>query len=132
MHNYAYMNIKDYTAIFKILSVITRLKITWILKKAGKPLCVCEIMDVLKEPHYNVSRHLKELKNVHLVEEKKEGKWVFYSLTKEKDPFIKTLLKTIERIPKKFFTEEEENLKKRLSLRKDNKVVVGLKRRNKK
>lgn len=114
------MDISDYIRYFKALGTPTRVQIVWLLKKAERPLCVCEIMEALQQSHYNVSRNLKELKNVRLVNEKKEGRRVFYSLEKKnKEPFVKTLFKLIDALPKELFKKEEEYLKRKLQVRED-------------
>jgi ArsR family transcriptional regulator, lead/cadmium/zinc/bismuth-responsive transcriptional repressor len=66
---------------FKALGDSTRLKILGLL--AIKELCVCEIMVALDLTQPTASHHLGILENVDLVNGRKEGKWVFYSL---KDP----------------------------------------------
>ena len=127
MHKSAYMNLKNYSDIFKALSDNTRLRIVRLLIQAGKELCVCEIMDSLHESQYNVSRHLRELKIAGLVKERKTGKWVFYSLTEATKEFQKLVLHAVERIPKATFLMDGKRLKARLSLRESGKCVVGLK-----
>jgi ArsR family transcriptional regulator len=63
---------------FKALSDETRLKIISLLIK--QDLCVCEIIDALNMTQSAVSHHLKILKNAELVEDRREGKWIFYQL----------------------------------------------------
>lgn len=112
------MDVANYIRYFKALSTPTRLRIVWLLKKAKRPLCVCEIMVAIQESHYNISRHLKELKNARLVIEKKEGRRVFYSLEKKnKEPFVKALFKLTDSLPKELFKKEEEYLNRKLQLR---------------
>jgi len=117
---------EEFVSSFKALSDKTRLKIMWLLSKANSELCVCEIMDSLNESQYNVSRHLKVLKNAGLVREKKEGRWVFYSLANPVKGFQELVLQTVSSLPKELFSLESERLKKRLSLRENGKCVVGI------
>ena len=70
---------------FKALGDSTRLKILGLL--AIKELCVCEVMVALDLTQPTASHHLRILENVDLVTDRKEGKWVFYSL---KDPMNTT------------------------------------------
>jgi ArsR family transcriptional regulator len=63
---------------FKALGDSTRLKILGLL--AIKELCVCEVMVALDLTQPTASHHLRILENVDLVADRKEGKWVFYSL----------------------------------------------------
>jgi len=85
--------------IFKALSDSTRLKIVWLLTNIDKKICVSEIVEVLDIHQYNVSRHLKILKNAKFVEEVKEGKWVFYYLTAVDTPFRHFIQEAIKTIP---------------------------------
>lgn len=62
----------------KALSDETRLKILEML--TGNELCVCEIYEKLSMPQPTVSHHLKILKYAGLVNDRKDGKWVYYSL----------------------------------------------------
>jgi len=117
---------ENFVDLFKALSDKMRLRIMWVLSKANQELCVCEIMDSLDENQYNVSRHLKILKNSGLVQERKEGRWVFYSLTKSQSQVHERLLQTITSIPEEILTEDATRLEKRLSLRKDGKCVIGM------
>lgn len=123
----AYMNIEDYATIFKCLSDKTRLRIMNLLIKAGKGLCVCEIMDSLSESQYNISRHLKELKIAGLIKERKYGRWVSYSLTEAKGGFQRLLRRSLRNIPEEVFLMDNLRLKERLSLREGGKCVIGLK-----
>ncbi|MCA9733346.1 winged helix-turn-helix transcriptional regulator [candidate division KSB1 bacterium] len=66
------------TKIFKALSDSNRLRILAILKI--RPLCVCEITDVLQLANSTVSKHLSILRDIDLIIDKKQGKWVYYSL----------------------------------------------------
>ena len=127
MHKGAYMNVMEkYVDLYKALSDKMRLRIMWILCRANQELCVCEIMDSLNESQYNVSRQLKILKNSGLVQERKEGRWVFYSLSKPTNKVKELLLKTIQAIPDEVLAKDAQRLEKRLSLRENGKVVIGM------
>lgn len=118
---------EEFVNILKGLSDKSRLRTIWLLNKADHELCVCEIMDVLNINQYNVSRHLKILKNAGLVQEKKDGRWVFYSLIEPGNRFQEFILQAVEALPKELFSLDEKRLKKRLSLRENGKCVVGIK-----
>jgi len=60
------------------LSDETRLRILALLT-AGE-LCVCDLMAVLDLPQSTVSRHLAYLRNAGLVEDRRQGVWMFYRL----------------------------------------------------
>lgn len=45
-----------------------------------RELCVCELIAILEEPQYKVSRHLTVLKNAGLVTEWREGTWIHHGI----------------------------------------------------
>jgi len=117
---------EKYSRVFKALSDKTRLRIINLLLRSDLELCVCEIVDSLNEPQYNVSKHLKELKFAGLFEEKKMGRWVSYSLLPPQDKFKEFLLKAITSIPKDLTAKDEQMLKARLFLRKGRQCIIGM------
>jgi ArsR family transcriptional regulator len=115
-----------YTIIFKALSDLTRLKIIWLLLSIDSKISVSEIIDVLEENQYNISKHLKILKNAGLIYEKKEGKWSFYHYRSSDDGFDEAIKETVLSIPAELMTGEVSRCRKRLSMRVDGKCVVGV------
>ena len=75
--------------LFKALADATRLRILRLLM-AGE-LCVCNIHDALKIPQAKASRHLAYLRRVGLVTTRREGLWIYYSLSKSVDPIVATI-----------------------------------------
>ena len=65
--------LKELAEIFKAMADRNRLRIIKILQK--RPLCVCEIREVLGISQPAVSRHLNILKNAGLIEDEKDGVW---------------------------------------------------------
>jgi ArsR family transcriptional regulator len=63
---------------FKALADETRLRILSLLEV--REMCVCEVMVALDLTQPTASHHLGLLENAGLVKDRKEGKWVFYSL----------------------------------------------------
>lgn len=117
---------KEYLKVFDALSDGTRLRIAWVLLKANTPMCVCEIMDSLSEPQYNISRHLRILENAGVVERKREGKWILYFISQKKNDFLNKILEGVSQIEEKVFQSDRIRLKARLSLRKNGKCIVGI------
>lgn len=64
--------------VFKALSEPIRLRIMALLT-VGE-LCVCDLTTVLGMPQSTVSRHMNRLKVNGLVNDRRTGKWVHYSL----------------------------------------------------
>ncbi|GBE37809.1 MAG TPA: metalloregulator ArsR/SmtB family transcription factor [Nitrospirae bacterium] len=75
--------------IFKALSEETRLRILKLLE--NRELCVCDITDALNMTQPNISFHLGMLKEAGLIKDRKNGRWIHYSLD-ESDMFVRFLL----------------------------------------
>ncbi len=66
--------------IFKALGEKHRLRIINMLM--SKPMCVCEITEMLDLSQSTISEHLRILKEADIVKDSKKGLWVEYSLRK--------------------------------------------------
>ena len=78
----------DLAELFKVFGDSTRIKILSALS-AGE-LCVCDLSTVVGMTSSAVSHQLKILKNARLVNFRREGKTVFYSLA---DDHVNTILR---------------------------------------
>ncbi len=81
--------------LFKALADETRLKILWLLK-GKEELCVCDIMRVLGITHSKASRHLRYLYHQGLVSDRREGLWMYYSLSAVPDSHGEKVLRVLE------------------------------------
>lgn len=80
---------EELAKIFKALSDETRLRIVKLLEHGE--LCVCDITAALDMVQPKVSFHLSTLKEAGLIKDRKQGKWIHYSLN-EKDLFRRMLI----------------------------------------
>jgi ArsR family transcriptional regulator len=71
----------------------TRLRILSLL--TGGEVCVCHIHDALGIPQPTASRHLAYLRRSGLVEARREGLWVHYSLAKMTDAVSSALVHSV-------------------------------------
>ena len=118
---------------FAALGDSVRLRIGCCLTAAPDGLCVCELVDALGEPQPNVSRQLRQLKEAGLVEERREGRWVYYALRQKQHPLLKPLAACIETACCCVDAQEDlRRLRTRLALRRGGKCVVGVRFRKKK
>jgi len=69
---------EKFIKIFKALSDETRLRIYLLLVR--EELCVCELENILEMEQSRISHSLKILKNAELVNSKREGRWMLYSV----------------------------------------------------
>ncbi|HKK54312.1 MAG TPA: metalloregulator ArsR/SmtB family transcription factor [Patescibacteria group bacterium] len=80
----------EVVSFLKAISEENRLKILCVLQKSE--LCVCDIWQYLSLPQNLVSHHLKVLKDFNLVESRREGTKIIYSLNpKVTKKYIKLL-----------------------------------------
>lgn len=73
---------RERSKFFKALADETRLRILKLLET--REMCVCEVMVALELTQPTASHHLGILENAGLISSRKEGRWVFYSLTDPK------------------------------------------------
>ena len=89
------MKLKTSETIFGALADQTRFRILSLL--GGGELCVCDVMQVLKEPQSKISRHLAYLRKAGLVEARKEGLWMYYRLARPTARIFRTILQSLGR-----------------------------------
>jgi len=77
--------------IFKALSDSTRLRIMLLLLE--KELCVCELESVLNMEQSRISHALRTLRYAELIDERREGRWVFYKTARELPDTLSSYLK---------------------------------------
>ena len=89
------MSLRDYERVMKTVADPTRVRILKLLE--GGEMCVCQVIAVLEFNQSTVSRHLFLLKMADLVKERKEGRWVHYSLDgPDGSPYAKRMLKVLK------------------------------------
>jgi len=116
---------KELLSIFKALSDETRLRIIKLLEEGE--LCVCDITAALDMVQPKVSFHLSALKEAGLIKDRKQGKWIHYSLN-EKDLFRRMLiLSTCERMQDSMIASDRKRLDVFLGKKEQGGKVVALK-----
>ena len=115
--------------VFKALADRTRLRLLYLLVASKEPLCVCEMMDALELPQYQVSRHLGVLRNSGLVTSERRGTWMYYAL----DPtaagntsLFQFMKRYLEETQPTSFEKDLERLRARLALREGDSCVIGI------
>ena len=79
--------------LFKAFSDKTRLRILNLL--AQREHCVCEFQQILKVPQPTISRHLAYLRCAKLVQTRRHGKMILYSLSPASDGVHASLLRCV-------------------------------------
>lgn len=115
----------ELVTIFKALSDETRLRVVKLLEHGE--LCVCDITAALDMVQPKVSFHLSALKEAGLIKDRKEGKWIHYSLN-DKDLFRRMLvLSACERMQDSIISGDRKRLDAFLGLKEKGGKVVPLK-----
>ena len=81
--------------LFKALADETRLRILNLV--AHRELCVCHIVEALGLGQSKVSRHLAHLRNARLVNDRREGLWMYYSLAEPNGCFHEQVIALLKR-----------------------------------
>ncbi|MCX6572276.1 MAG: metalloregulator ArsR/SmtB family transcription factor [Candidatus Aminicenantes bacterium] len=84
---------KEIIKAFKALSDPTRLRIFLLLLE--KDLCVCELTYVLDMSQSRVSHQLRLLRDADLVEDKREGRWIIYTIPQRTREDLEPLLRRL-------------------------------------
>jgi ArsR family transcriptional regulator len=72
------VSMREVLDITKALADGNRLRVLTAL--AGGELCVCQIVELLELAPSTVSKHMAILRQARLVEDRKDGRWVYYRL----------------------------------------------------
>jgi ArsR family transcriptional regulator len=112
---------------FRALSDPTRVRMLRLLASNDTELCVCEFVDSLRERQYNVSRQLKVLLAAGLVQGRKDGRWVYYSLTSATASLAKHLRKVLAAIEvDATLARDQRRFDRRMALRTAGQCRVGI------
>ncbi|MDI3091018.1 metalloregulator ArsR/SmtB family transcription factor [Priestia megaterium] len=99
----AQVEVEKAAQILKLLGDKTRLSMMKLLQ--NNECCVCELVEIYKASQPSISQHLRKLKDIELVREKRKGQWIFYSLNKENN-YYQFVLDILESLP-----SQDEHLK---------------------
>lgn len=107
----------------KALADETRLRIAWAL--AEEDLCVCELADALEVPQSTLSNHLSKMRDLGIVETRKDGQWIYYALADGLREQINTLFEAFidDLVDDDAMRLDQERLRARLALRVDGRCI---------
>jgi ArsR family transcriptional regulator, arsenate/arsenite/antimonite-responsive transcriptional repressor len=83
----------DLVRLFAALADPTRLRLLNLM--AGREVCVCYFVAILKKGQPKISRHLAYLRNAGIVTARREGKWMHYSIQRPDDAAASSVLDTV-------------------------------------
>lgn len=77
--------------LFRCLGDQTRLMAMLLIQQQGE-LCVCELTEALALSQPKVSRHLAQLRGTGLLQDRRQGQWVFYRLPEQLPGWVTRVL----------------------------------------
>ncbi len=80
-------------SMFRVFADHTRLRILLLLQDG--PLCVGDLVEILRAPQPTVSRHLAYLRRSRFVETRQHGLWMFYELAPAQSALHSKLLECL-------------------------------------
>ena len=80
--------------IYKCLCDEQRLRILNLLKDG--PLCVCHLMEILGSDQVKISKQLRYMKQLGIIEGERHAQWMVYSLAKTSNPILEENLKCLQ------------------------------------
>ena len=80
----------DLVRLFAALADRTRLRLLNLMD--GREVCVCYFVEILRQPQPKISRHLAYLRNAGIVDARRDGKWMHYSIEHPDDPIAAAIL----------------------------------------
>lgn len=111
---------------FRALGDEERLRILRLLLSRREGACVCELVDALRMPQYQVSRQLAVLREAGVVMGAKRGTWVYYEISWNLGPLARAALETLREHPQSDEdTEDQRRFDARFNLRADGVCVIG-------
>jgi len=83
----------DMARLFAALADPTRLRLLNLM--AGREVCVCYFVEILKLGQPKISRHLAYLRSAGIVSVRRDGKWMHYSIQLPEDGAARAILETV-------------------------------------
>lgn len=78
-------------ALFKSLADETRARAVLLITEQGE-LCVCELVCALGDSQPKISRHLAQLRSSGLLQDRRQGQWVYYRLAPDLPQWVRDVL----------------------------------------
>ena len=92
------VSLKKSVTLFHALSDETRLALLEQLIEGEQ--CVCELTDAMKATQSRLSFHLKVLKDAGFIRDRREGRWMYYSIDPDAIEGLKTVVNTLKLVAK--------------------------------
>lgn len=108
--------------LFKAIGDPLRLRLFTVLAVAAQPLCVCELVDIVRRPQYAVSRALGQLRRAGAVSEERRGKLSFYEVAAQRE--VEEIADLVRSASDDEALLDRDRLRWRLELREQGECVI--------
>jgi ArsR family transcriptional regulator, arsenate/arsenite/antimonite-responsive transcriptional repressor len=85
---------REFMTVIKALADGNRVRMLYAL--GGRELCVCQMIEMLGLAPSTVSKHLSILRQARLVDDRKEGRWMYYRRPDRPGPLVRQVLSLID------------------------------------
>ncbi|OIR01345.1 cadmium resistance transcriptional regulatory protein CadC [mine drainage metagenome] len=89
------------SAVLSLAGNDVRLKILYLLEEE-KELCPCDLSDILGMSIPSISQHLRKMKDGGIIQARKDGQTIFYSLKPEHLKMLRSLFRYVNELNLKF------------------------------
>jgi ArsR family transcriptional regulator, arsenate/arsenite/antimonite-responsive transcriptional repressor len=116
---------QDLTSTGQAIADPTRVRIIAALRPGA--LCVCELVDALEVSQSTLSSHLQVLRQTGVVSTRKEGRWIYYSLTDQKRGLVEAIFSQIQRqldVDSRL-RRDSQRIAGRLAIRENGRCILG-------
>ena len=69
--------------------------------------CVCDLTDMLDTGQSRLSFHLKTLKDAGIVKDRRDGRWIYYSLNTEEIQEVEEFLRSVKNMTRRVRSESK-------------------------
>ncbi len=112
---------------FQALGNRERLRLFFLLVQRPDGCCVCELVEALELPQYQVSKHLRALRRAGLIKSVRMGRWAYYTVADSRVGREMAAF-TIRVIPDSALTDAVFRLRAAVARREDGRCVVQARR----
>jgi ArsR family transcriptional regulator len=114
---------RDLISLGQAIADPTRVRIIAALRRGE--LCVCELVDALEISQSTLSTHLQVLRQTGMVSTRKEGRWIYYSLSDRKADLFDALFSHVRQDTDHRLHRDAQRVMRRLAMRENGRCVLG-------
>jgi len=113
--------------LFQALADPTRIRMVRVLAATHEEACLCELVDSLREPQYNLSRHLKILRQAGILSAEKDGRFIYHRLVRQ-PRYLAKLYSALLVLPDRDgqFSDDLRRFRERMRLRDAGRCRIGI------